>query len=76
MVIPTMPPDSEDVLQILWRKVCYLETQVQEQAIAIYRLRTEMTSALGIVGVMLMLRAQVEELEEKVKRLDESQPFT
>ncbi len=76
MVLPTMPFDSEEVLEVLWQKVCSLEIQVHEQATAIYRLRTEMTSALGIVGVMLMLRAQVEELEEKVKRLDESQPFT
>ena len=76
MVMPTMPLDPEEVLQALWLKVCCLETQVQEQAITIYRLRTEMTSALGIVGVMLMLRAQVEELDEKVKRLDTSQPFT
>ncbi len=76
MVLPTMPFDSEEVLEVLWQKVCFLEIQVQEQAAAIYRLRTEMTSALGIVGVMLMLRAQVEELEEKVKRLDDTQPLT
>jgi hypothetical protein len=76
MDMPTIPLDLEDALSILWQKVCALELQAQEQARTNYRLKTELTASLGIIGLLLTLRAEVVELEEKVKRLEDSQPFT
>ena len=72
----TMPLGLEESLTILWQKVGYLEAQAQEQARVNYRLKMELNAALGTIGLLMALRLQVEELEEKVKRLESTQPFT
>ena len=70
----TMPLNPEDVLAEIWRKVDALEVRLQEQARADYRVRLELDSLLGILGMITALRLRVIELEEKVKGLGHNQP--